>query len=67
MLNPSMNKLMEKVDSRYSLVIAASKRAREIIDGDEKLIRVDSSKPVTIATYEISEDAIICKREEIEE
>lgn len=60
MLNPSINKLMSKVDSRYTLVIAASKRAREIIDGDEKLIKVDSHKPVTIATYEIAEDAVKC-------
>ncbi|TCO78975.1 DNA-directed RNA polymerase subunit omega [Marinisporobacter balticus] len=60
MLNPSINKLMKKVDSRYTLVIAASKRAREIIEGDEKLIKVDSNKPVTIATYEIAADAILC-------
>ncbi|QXM05858.1 DNA-directed RNA polymerase subunit omega [Crassaminicella indica] len=66
MLKPSVNKLMKKVDSRYSLVIATSKRAREIIDGAERLIHVDSNKPVTIATYEIAEDAIICKSEEIE-
>ncbi|QZY57128.1 DNA-directed RNA polymerase subunit omega [Crassaminicella profunda] len=64
MLNPSINDLLQKVDSRYSLVVAASKRAREIIDGDERLTEVDSNKPVTIATYEISKDAILCKSEE---
>lgn len=66
MLNPSINKLMEKVDSRYTLVIAAAKRAREIIDGDEKLTNVESNKPVTIATYEIADDVIKYKKPEIE-
>lgn len=64
MLNPPINKLMEKVDSRYSLVIVAAKRARQIIDGDEKLTDTDSNKPVTIATHEIVEDKILCKRPE---
>ena len=68
MLNPPINKLLEKVDSRYTLVVATSKRAREIIDGSEKLIKISSAKPVTIATNEIAEDKIKYKRlEEIEE
>lgn len=67
MLNPPINKLLEKVDSRYTLVVAASKRAREIVEGSPKLINVDSSKPVTIATYEIAEEAIKCSRSESEQ
>lgn len=64
MLNPPINKLMEKVDSRYSLVIVASKRAREIIDGDEKLTDTESNKPVTIATHEIAENRIVSRKSE---
>ncbi|WP_129596356.1 DNA-directed RNA polymerase subunit omega [Anaerophilus nitritogenes] len=66
MLNPSVAELMKKVDSRYSLVIAASKRARQIIDGSEKITTAPSNKPVTIATYEIAEDLIKCSREQVE-
>jgi DNA-directed RNA polymerase subunit omega len=62
MLNPPINKLLEKVDSRYTLVVTAAKRAREIIDGAEKLIEVDSTKPVTIAIHEIAEDKVTYKR-----
>ncbi|MEW9123073.1 MAG: DNA-directed RNA polymerase subunit omega [Thermotaleaceae bacterium] len=62
MLNPPINKLLEKVDSRYTLVVAAAKRAREIIDGDEKLTKVASNKPVTIATHEIADDCITYRR-----
>lgn len=66
MLYPSINHLLEKVDSRYTLVVAAAKRAREIIDGSEKLIKVPSPKPVTIATHEIAEDKIQYRRLESE-
>ena len=51
MLHPSYTELMEKINkegeqgeepvinSRYSIVIATSKRAREIIAGDEPLVK----------------------------
>ena len=35
MVNPSTDKLMSKVDSRYGLVVCASKRARQLVDGEE--------------------------------
>ncbi|MCT4565069.1 MAG: DNA-directed RNA polymerase subunit omega [Maledivibacter sp.] len=62
MLKPPINELLKKVDSRYTLVIAASKRARQIIEGSEKLIDIESNKPVTIATNEIIEDKITYER-----
>lgn len=58
MLKPPINELLKKVDSRYTLVIATAKRARQIIDGNEKLIDIDSNKPVTIATNELFQDKI---------
>lgn len=64
MLNPSINELLKKVDSRYTLVVATAKRAREIIDGNERLLDISSNKPVTIATHEISEDKIKYSRVE---
>ena len=33
MLYPSINEIRKKADSRYTLVILAAKRARDIIDG----------------------------------
>ena len=33
MLYPSINTIRSKADSRYTLVIMAAKRARDIIDG----------------------------------
>jgi DNA-directed RNA polymerase subunit omega len=42
-----------KITSRYSIVIAAAKRARQIIDGAEPLIYTRSDKAVSIAVNEI--------------
>lgn len=58
MINPSIVSLLEKVDNRYSLVVVASKRARQIIAGEEKLVEVESNKPVTVAIHEIVDDKI---------
>ncbi len=60
MLKPPINTLIEKMGNRYSLVIASSKRARQIIDGYEPLIKVDSIQAVSIATEEIYKNKIEC-------
>lgn len=62
MINPSIVSLLEKVENRYSLVVVAAKRARQIIDGAEKLTNFDSNKPVTIAIHEIDEGKIVYER-----
>ena len=66
MLYPSINKIRTKVDSRYTLVILAAKRARDIIEVMPKLTEADVEKPVSIAANEIAED-LITYRESIDE
>lgn len=47
------------VNSRYSIVIAAAKRARQIIDGAEPLIaRHKCNKPLSIAVEELYTGAV---------
>ena len=66
MLHPSYTDLMKVVNkdveegetkvvnSRYSIVIAASKRARQIIGGAEPLVKVKKGmKPLSIAVEEM--------------
>ncbi|MDD6772142.1 MAG: DNA-directed RNA polymerase subunit omega [Inconstantimicrobium porci] len=62
MINPSVIQLLEKVDNRYSLVIVTSKRARQIIQGDEVYTSVDSHKPLTLAINEVNEGAVTYER-----
>ena len=64
MLYPSINELRKKADSKYTLVILAAKRARDIIDGKPLLDEEgDAEKPVSAAANEIAEDYITFKRE----
>ena len=58
MINPSVMDLLQKVEDRYSLVMVTSKRARQIINGSEVLVKVDSKKALTIAIHEVNEDAV---------
>ena len=47
------------VQSRYSIVIATSKRAREIIGGDEPLVNgMEGEKPLSIAVKELYDSKI---------
>jgi DNA-directed RNA polymerase subunit omega len=65
MLYPSINEIRKKADSRYTLVILAAKRARDIVDGKPPLVEeYDLERPVSIAAQEIAEDYITYKREE---
>lgn len=52
----AIDDLVEMVDSRYSLVTIISKRARQIIDGSEPLVKTNTKKPVAIAIEEYYDD-----------
>ena len=71
MLHPSYTDLMKVVNkdveegetkvvnSRYSIVMATAKRAREIIDGSMPLVAVkDGEKPLSIAIDELNQSKI---------
>ncbi len=47
-----------KVKSRYSVIIATSKRARQLIDGDEPLTQMRIPKPLSLAVEELYEGKI---------
>lgn len=59
MVEPRLTELEKRVDSKYTLVSLAAKRARQLIDGDDCLADVHSTeKPVSLALHEIAEDKI---------
>ena len=79
MLHPSYHDLMSTVNSevekgetpivnsRYSIVLATSKRARQLIDGVEPLAKAKCPKPLSIAIDELNESKIhILSEEEAE-
>ena len=70
MLHPSYTYLMKVVNSeveegetpvvnsRYSIVLATAKRARQIIAGEEPLVDAKGKKPLSIAVEELNKGKI---------
>lgn len=79
MLHPSYSDLMKVVNSevepgeapvvnsRYSIVMATSKRARQIIAGDEPLTYNKEGKPLSVAIDELNQGMIKILNDEEEE
>ncbi|MDR6227227.1 DNA-directed RNA polymerase subunit omega [Desmospora profundinema] len=53
MLYPSIDDLMSRADSKYTLVIVAAKRARQLLDGSTSSLESKSHKNVGVALEEI--------------
>lgn len=58
MLYPSIDELMELVDSKYTLVAAASKRARKLQEESANQPGTSTTKNVSRALWEIYEGRI---------
>ena len=63
-VRPTVTELLKKSKNRYELVIATSKRARQIAMGDEPLTNVKEESPVTLAANEIAEGKVTIERNE---
>ena len=61
---PTVTELLKKAKNRYELVIATSRRARQIAMGDEPLTKVKEESPVTLAANEIAEGKVTIIRDE---
>ena len=53
-VDPNVQELLNHADSRYALVVEASKRAREIVGGSTPAINADGMKPLKAAVEEIA-------------
>lgn len=58
LIKPTLESLMKHVDSKYTLVTLAAKRARQLVDGDEPLVDIETTKVVSIAMEEIDQGKI---------
>ncbi|NJJ38960.1 DNA-directed RNA polymerase subunit omega [Paenibacillus apii] len=63
MLYPSIDEMMNKVDSKYSLVVAAARRARQLREGSlSELKSPRAHKQVGVALEEIYKEYITVTR-----
>lgn len=66
-VKPTVTELLKKTKNRYELVIATSKRARQIAMGDKPLTKVKEESPVTLAANEIAEGKVVVEENNDEE
>lgn len=75
MLHPSYTDLMQVinngnegdtpvVNSRYSIVLATAKRARQLVDGEEAFVDASGKKPLSVAVEEMSKGLVTIEPEE---
>lgn len=77
MLHPSYTDLMKTingegegdtpvVNSRYSIVLATAKRARQLIAGEEAYVNARGKKPLSVAVEEVSKGFVTIEPEQEE-
>jgi len=59
-----LEKMVEKVGSRFAVVVAAAQRAKQIKDGSPPLVEVDARNPLTIALAEMAEGKVTVEQPE---
>lgn len=64
-VHPPMSVLLQKVDSRYTLVVLAAKRDRQLLDGAEVKVSTQTTKNVTKALAEVAEERIRYERRKV--
>ena len=62
LLYPPIDEIKHKADSRYTLVILAAKRARDLVAEKPPLVEIDNYVPISIAAEEIVKDEITYRR-----
>lgn len=54
MMQDYTDKLVDEIKNKFTLVVMASKRSRQLVDGSDPLIETESLKAVTIAIEEMA-------------
>ena len=65
---PPIDELAQKTGSKYALCVIASKRARQLIDGEMPLVKAKKGeKPLSIAIQEMNEGKLTIVTDNAEE
>ena len=65
-VKPTVKELLNYAENRYALVIAVSRRAREIAKENEETGNKDQTSPVTLAANELVEGKVHMVKEQSE-
>ena len=59
---PPLSELMQHVDTKYTLVAVAAKRARTMIERDPDMLHDSQVNPVTLALEEVADGKVEWQR-----
>lgn len=65
LVKPELEKLLPKVDNRYTLSIIIAKRVRQLLDGAQPMTEPSSPNLVTIACDELAEGKVVCVKGQV--
>lgn len=63
MTQPPVDKLIEKIDSKYALCCLVSKRARQLQDKKPMVLEESATKAISYAAQEIYDDLVVISKE----
>ena len=63
-VKPTVTELLTKTENRFKLVIATSKRARQLIAGAKPMVNSKGEKPLSVAVEELNQGKIKILTEE---
>lgn len=64
MIDPPIDKLIEKIGCKYALVCVTSKRARFLLDKRGEMLETSKINPVTYAAKELYEGKVEARTED---
>jgi len=65
LVKPPLEKLLPKVDNRYTLSLLIAKRVRQLVDGGQPLLESDTPNLVTLACEELASNRISLVRGQV--
>lgn len=59
LVDPSMEKMLPSVDCAYELAVLVSKRARQLVEGGQPLVKDEAANMVSLACYEVAQGKVV--------
>lgn len=64
MIDPPIDKLVEKIGCKYALVCLITKRARYLLDKKSEMLNETGEKAVSVAAHDVYDNKVVAKYEE---
>lgn len=63
LVDPPIDKLLEKTECRYMLACGVAKRARQLMQQSPEMFQNNKVKPLSVAAHEVYEGTVVIKKD----